>query len=63
MAWPWDASVYQTILAQPGRLPDTLKEPDVIVTAIDNRDGDTAARLCAQHVRKAADTVLDSMGS
>jgi DNA-binding GntR family transcriptional regulator len=50
-------------MAQPGRLPNTLKELDAIVTAIENRDGDTAARLCSEHVRKAAENVLNSMGS
>lgn len=48
-------------MAQPGRFPDTLKELDAIVTAIEHRDGDKAARLCAEHVQKAADNVLRSM--
>ncbi len=48
-------------MAQPGRLPNTLKELDAIVTAIESRDGDTAARLCREHVQKAAENVLRSM--
>ncbi|RYH33951.1 MAG: GntR family transcriptional regulator [Alcaligenaceae bacterium] len=48
-------------MSQPGRLPNTIKELDAIVTAIEHQDGDTAARLCGDHVRKAADNVLRSM--
>lgn len=48
-------------MSQPGRFANTLKELDAIVTAIENRDGDTAARLCAEHVQKAVDNVLRSM--
>lgn len=48
-------------MAQPGRFPNTLKELDAIVTAIEHGDGDTAARLCAEHVQKASDNVLRSM--
>lgn len=48
-------------MAQPGRFSNTLKELDAIVTAIEHGDGDTAARLCAEHVQKAADNVLHSM--
>ncbi len=48
-------------MSQPGRLPNTIKELDAIVTAIEHGDGDTAARLCAQHVQKASDNVLRSM--
>lgn len=48
-------------MSQPGRFSNTLKELDAIVTAIENRDGDTAARLCAEHVQKAVDNVLRSM--
>ena len=48
-------------MSQPGRFSNTLKELDAIVTAIEHRDGDTAARLCAEHVQKAVDNVLRSM--
>lgn len=48
-------------MAQPGRLANTLKELDAIVTAIERRDGETAARLSREHVRKAAENVLRSM--
>jgi DNA-binding GntR family transcriptional regulator len=48
-------------MAQPGRLPNTLQELEAIVSAIEKRDGDTAARLCGEHVQKAAENVLLSM--
>ncbi len=48
-------------MSQPGRLPNTIKELDAIVTAIEHGDGDTASRLCAEHVQKASDNVLRSM--
>ncbi|ROR18448.1 GntR family transcriptional regulator [Comamonas sp. BIGb0124] len=48
-------------MAQPGRLDQTLAELEAIVSAIENRDGDTAARLCSEHVQKAAANVLKSM--
>lgn len=48
-------------MSQPGRLPNTIKELDAIVAAIEDQDGDTAARLCGDHVRRAADNVLRSM--
>ena len=49
-------------MAQPGRLPETLRELDAIVTAIEQRDGELAARLCGEHVKQAAENVLRSMG-
>lgn len=49
-------------MAQPGRLPQTLKELDAIVTAIEQRDGELAARLCGAHVQQAVENVLRSMG-
>jgi len=48
-------------MAQPGRLPHTLREIGAIVDAIEARDADTAARLCEEHVRHAAESVLRSM--
>ena len=48
-------------LSQPGRLPDTLKELDEVVTAIEKSDGETAARLCIKHVEKASNNVLRSL--
>ena len=48
-------------LSQPGRLPDTLKELEDVVAAIEKGDGKTAARLCIEHVEKAASNVLKSM--
>ena len=45
-------------MAQPGRLVDTFKELDAIVTAIEKRDGEAAARCCLEHVRRAGDNVL-----
>jgi DNA-binding GntR family transcriptional regulator len=48
-------------MAQPGRFPHTLVELDAIVAAIEQGDGETAARLCEEHVRKAAANVLQSM--
>lgn len=48
-------------MSQPGRLPNTIKELDAIVAAIEHQDGDTAAQLCSDHVKKAADNVLRSM--
>lgn len=49
-------------MAQPGRLPNTLRELDAIVSAIEQRDGVTAARLSREHVQRAAESVLRSMG-
>lgn len=48
-------------LAQPHRLPDTIREMDAIVAAIENNDEESAARLCSMHVRKAAENVLRTM--
>ncbi|MDH0863154.1 GntR family transcriptional regulator [Mitsuaria sp. GD03876] len=48
-------------MAQPGRLPNTLRELDAIVTAIEQRDSALAARLCGEHVRQAVENVLRSM--
>lgn len=48
-------------LSQPGRLPDTLKELDGVVTAIEKGDGETAAQLCIEHVEKALNNVLQSL--
>lgn len=44
-------------LGQPGRLAQTLKELDEIVTAIEQRDPERAGRLCAEHVNRAAAVV------
>ena len=48
-------------LSQPGRLTNTLKELEGVVMAIEKGDGETAARLCSEHVEKSADNVLRSM--
>jgi len=48
-------------MAQPGRLPRTLREIGAIVDAIEARDADAAARLCGEHVRHAAESVMQSM--
>jgi DNA-binding GntR family transcriptional regulator len=48
-------------LSQPGRLTNTLKELDDVVTAIEKGDGETAARLCIEHVEKALSNVLHSL--
>lgn len=48
-------------MAQPGRLPQTLAELDAIVTAIEAGDAEQAGRLCAHHVRQAAENVIRSM--
>ncbi len=48
-------------LSQPGRLPNTLKELEDVVAAIEKGSGETAARLCIEHVEKSAENVLRSM--
>lgn len=50
-------------LSQPGRLPHTLQELESVVAAIEMGDGETAARLCMEHVQKSADNVLRSMST
>ena len=50
-------------LSQPGRLLHTLKELEGVVAAIEMGDGETAARLCMEHVQKSADNVLRSMST
>ncbi len=47
-------------LGSPGRLQHTLRELDEVVQAIERRDADTAARLAAAHVARAADIVRES---
>lgn len=48
-------------MSRPGRLPQTLKELHAIVSAIEAGDADGAASLCAIHVQKASENVLQSM--
>lgn len=48
-------------MSRPGRFTNTLLELDAIVAAIERGDGETAARLCEEHVHKAADNVLQCM--
>lgn len=48
-------------MAQPGRLPRTLKELGAIVAALEKGDADKAEKLCADHVRMAGENVLRSM--
>lgn len=50
-------------MAQPGRFTQTLAELDAIVTAIERHDAELTARLCSEHVKKAADNVLRSMAA
>jgi DNA-binding GntR family transcriptional regulator len=48
-------------LSQPGRLSNTLKELEAVVISIEKGDGEKAAKLCREHVEKAAENVLNSM--
>lgn len=48
-------------ISQPGRWPNTLRELEAILDAIDRRDGEAAARLCEAHVKRAAESVMRSM--
>jgi GntR family transcriptional regulator, trigonelline degradation regulator len=41
-------------LSRAGRLPETLKELDAIVRALESRDAAKAKELCASHVARAA---------
>jgi len=50
-------------LSAPGRLPETLRELEGIVSAIEDRDADRAAILCAAHVANAATTVLRQLNA
>lgn len=44
-------------LSAPGRVEETMAELEAIVSAIEMRDAEEAARLCAVHVANAAGTV------
>ncbi|WP_068297741.1 GntR family transcriptional regulator [Pararhodobacter sp. CCB-MM2] len=44
-------------LSQPGRLPQMIAEIDAIITAIRDRDPETARRMTEEHVRLAAAVV------
>jgi len=48
-------------MARPGRLPETVKELDALVSAIEASDEETAAQRCAEHIRKAAANALRNM--
>lgn len=50
-------------LAQPGRLPETLRELEAVVAAIEERDAVRAKELCAAHVVNAAKVVARSFCS
>jgi DNA-binding GntR family transcriptional regulator len=50
-------------LGSPGRLPQTIAELEEVVSAIERRDGETAARLAAAHVQRAAEIVRQSFAS
>ncbi|CAN5448983.1 GntR family transcriptional regulator [soil metagenome] len=50
-------------LSSPGRLPETLRELEGIVAAIEARDPDRTAILCAAHVANAATTVLRQLNA
>lgn len=46
-------------MSTPGRLPKMLAELELVVVAIENRDGPNAGSLCARHVRNAAAVVQE----
>jgi len=48
-------------LSQPGRAAKTVEEVREIVEALEQRDGDRAARACVHHVNEAARTVFEAM--
>jgi len=48
-------------LSAPGRPSETLAELDAVVTAIEARDADRAAELCALHVANARRTVIKQL--
>lgn len=48
-----------TTLAQPGRLEESYKEIKAIVTAIDKKDGDAAARAAEYHVKRAQEIAAE----
>lgn len=50
-------------LAQPGRFPNTLRELEAIVVAIEARDVVCTKELCAVHVANAAEVVLSVLSS
>jgi DNA-binding GntR family transcriptional regulator len=50
-------------MAAPGRFAQTLAELNAIVVAVESGDADTAARLCGEHVKRAAENVLRNMPS
>jgi GntR family transcriptional regulator, trigonelline degradation regulator len=52
-----------TSMAQPGRPTQTVEEVRAIVDALDAGDADRAAEASAYHVRQAARTVLDALGT
>lgn len=49
-------------MAQPGRLPDTLRELDALVGAIEQGNAQEAERLCQAHIRNASMNVLANIG-
>jgi len=53
----------RTSLSAPGRLTETLKELDEIVTAIEQRDSRLAGELCAAHVATAAAVAMKALDS
>lgn len=48
-------------LAEPGRLPETLNEMNVIMEAIEARNPSAAFDACAQHVQQAAKHALKAL--
>jgi len=50
-------------LSAPGRPGETLAELEAIVAAIEARDGDRAAELCAVHVANARRTVIRQLAA
>lgn len=49
-------------LGRAGRLAESIKELDAVVSAIEKRDAETARQLCFDHVRSAAKAAEDARG-
>ena len=48
-------------MARPGRLAETTRELDALVSAIELGDEDRAAQLCCLHIRNSAENALRNM--
>lgn len=51
----------RTSMARPGRLPQTVKELDALVRAIEEGQEDKAAELCCEHLRNACANALNGV--